>query len=135
MAIVRYLVLVEPDEAGYSVIIPDFPGSGTSGDTLEEALQRAEDHLAVHVDGLLEEKLDIPNPRSLEALKADPNLAEDWASHPIAAVVPVFLPEKAERINITIDSGLLHRVDRAAELSGETRSGFIAQALRERLAG
>jgi hypothetical protein len=84
---------------------------------------------------LLQEKLEVPEPRALEALKADPDLAEDWASDPIIAVVPVFLPDKAERINITIDSGLLHRVDRAAELSGETRSGFIAQALRKRLAG
>ena len=51
MAVVRYLVLVERDEAGYSVVFPDFPGAGTSGDTFEEALARAEDHIAVHVDG------------------------------------------------------------------------------------
>ena len=49
-------------------------------------------------------------------------------------MVPVMLAEKAERVNITIDSGLLRRVDRAVELSGETRSGYVAQALRERLA-
>ena len=79
--------------------------------------------------------MDIPSPRSLEVLKADGDLAVDWAADPIVAVVPVMLPEKAERINITIDSGLLRRVDRAAELSGETRSGFVAQALRERLTG
>jgi hypothetical protein len=75
-----------------------------------------------------------PPPRSLEALKADADLAEDWAADPIIAVVPVLLPEKALRINITIASGLLRRVDRAAEMSGETRSGFVAQALREKLA-
>ena len=135
MAVVRYLVLVERDEAGYSAVIPDFPGAGTSGNTLEEALERTEDNLAVHVEGLIRERLEVPVPRSLEALKADSGLAEDWAADPIVAAVPVMLPEKAERINITIDGGLLRRVDRAAELSGETRSGFVAQALRERLAG
>ncbi len=135
MAMLRYLVLVERDEAGYSVIVPDFPGAGTSGDTLEDALARAEDNLAVHVDGLIQEQLEIPEPRSLDVLKADPELGEDWASDPMVAVLPVLLPEKAERINITIDSGLLRRVDRAAEISGETRSGFVAQALRERLTG
>lgn len=134
MAIVRYLALVEFDQAGYSVVVPDLPGAGTSGDTLGEALERAEDNLAAHIDGLLREKLGIPEPRSLEILKADSDLAEDWATDPIVALVPVLLPEKAERINITIDSGLLRRVDRAAEMSGETRSGYVAQALRERLA-
>lgn len=66
-----------------------------------------------------------------EALTSDRNLADDWATDPIVAAVPFVLPETAERI--TIDSGLLRRVDRAAELSGETRSGFVAQALRDRL--
>ena len=135
MAVVRYLVLVERDEAGYSALIPDFPGAGSSGNTLEEALQRTEDNLAAHVEGRLREKLEIPPPRSLETLKLDSDLALDWAADPIVAAVPVMLPEKAERINITIDGGLLRRVDRAAELSGETRSGFVAQALRQRLAG
>ncbi len=135
MSILRYLALVERDEAEYVVVFPDFPGAGTSGHTLEEALERAEDNLAAHVEGLQQEKLDIPSPRTLEVLKADGGLAEDWAVDPIVAVVTVMLPEKAERINITIDSGLLRRVDRAAGMSGETRSGFVAQALRERLAG
>lgn len=134
MAVVRYLVLVERDEAGYSVVFPDFPGAGTSGDTFEEALARAEDHIAVHVDGLLQDRVEIPEPRAIEALRADSELADDWAADPIVAAVPVVLPERAERVNITIDSSLLRRVDRAAELSGETRSGFVAQALRERLA-
>ena len=74
MAMLRYLVLVERDEAGYSVIIPDFSGAGTSGDTLEDALARAEDNLAVHIDGLVQGKMEIPEPRSLDALKADPEL-------------------------------------------------------------
>lgn len=134
MAMVRYLALVERDEAGFSVVVPDFPGAGTSGDTLEEALSRAEDNLTTHIDGLIGEKIDIPPPRSLETLKADTDLADDWVANPIVAAVPVLLPERAERINITIDSGLLRRVDRAAELSGESRSGYVAQALRERMA-
>ena len=93
MAMVRYLVLVEKDEAGFSAVFPDFPGAGTSGDTLEEALERAEDNLAVHVEGLVREKLTVPAPRSLETLKSDSDLAEDWAAEPIVAVVPVMLPD------------------------------------------
>ena len=87
MAVVRYLVLVERDEAGYSALIPDFPGAGSSGNTLEEALERTEDNLAAHVEGRLREKLEIPPPRSLETLKLDSDLALDWAADPIVAAV------------------------------------------------
>jgi metal-responsive CopG/Arc/MetJ family transcriptional regulator len=52
----------------------------------------------------------------------------------MVAVMPIVLPERVERIDITIDGGLLRRVHRAAEMSGETRSGYVAQALRKRLA-
>lgn len=107
MATVRYLVFVEHDDAGYSAVFPDFPGAGTSGDTFEEALARAEDNLTAHIDGLVQEKLDVPRPRSIEELKADSDLTSDWASDPIIASVSAVLPEKAEGINITIDSGLL----------------------------
>ena len=118
MATVCYLVFVEHDDAGYSAVFPDFPGAGTSGDTFEEALARAEDNLAAHIDGMVQESLEIPMPRTIEELRADSDLANDWASDPIIAAVPAMLPEKAERINITIHGGLLRRVDRAAEASG-----------------
>ena len=31
MAMVRYLALVGHDDAGFSAVIPDFPGAGTRG--------------------------------------------------------------------------------------------------------
>ncbi|MGH7187809.1 MAG: hypothetical protein ACREF0_01330 [Acetobacteraceae bacterium] len=35
---------------------------------------------------------------------------------------------------MTLNEGLLARLDKAAGAEGETRSGYIAQAVRERLA-
>jgi hypothetical protein len=37
--------------------------------------------------------------------------------------------------NISFDENLLNRIDRAAEASCETRSGFLAKRARARLAG
>ena len=48
----------------------------------------------------------------------------------IWAVVPVdlaALSDKAERVNITLPSRVLRRIDSDAKASGETRSGFIAR--------
>ena len=37
------------------------------------------------------------------------------------------LSDKAERINITLPSRVLRRIDQAAKAAGETRSGYIAR--------
>jgi len=41
--------------------------------------------------------------------------------------------EKAARVLVTIEPGLLAATDAAAEKSGQTRAGFIAQALQSKL--
>ena len=51
-----------------------------------------------------------------------------WA---LAEVDPAFLSDNAERVNITLPSRLLWRVDEAAHQSNESRSGFLARAAIE----
>jgi metal-responsive CopG/Arc/MetJ family transcriptional regulator len=48
-------------------------------------------------------------------------------------LVPVDLPGRAVRANITVDEALLRKIDQAAQASGSTRSGFLAEAARARL--
>ncbi len=48
-------------------------------------------------------------------------------------LVPVKLPGRAMRISVTMDKGLLARLDAVAAASGETRSGYIARSVRERI--
>ena len=45
-------------------------------------------------------------------------------------LVPVDLPGRSVRKTITMDEGLLGKIDRAARASGSTRSGFLAEAAR-----
>src|SRR5262245_10368148 len=103
MATARYIALVLEEENGYAVVFPDFPGAGSGGATIDEALARAEDNLAAHVEGRFKAGLDVPRPRSVEAIKADPEVAEDLATMALIAAIPVALPDKSIRLSITVD--------------------------------
>jgi metal-responsive CopG/Arc/MetJ family transcriptional regulator len=50
-----------------------------------------------------------------------------------SVLVPVEMPGRAVRINVTMDEALLQRVDAAAAVDGNSRSGYLAQAVRDRL--
>jgi predicted RNase H-like HicB family nuclease len=73
-----YVALVHKDEGtSYGVSFPDVPGCISAGDTMEEALAHAAEALAGHL-GLMKADGDpIPRPRSLKAIKADPEFADD----------------------------------------------------------
>lgn len=51
----------EPEaEGGYHVYAPDLPGLHTQGDTIEEATANAREALALYVEGLQDDGLDLP---------------------------------------------------------------------------
>lgn len=54
--------MFEPQtEGGYHVYAPDLPGLHTQGDDLEEAVENAEEALALYVDGLRDDGLPLPS--------------------------------------------------------------------------
>ena len=61
--------IVPEDEGGYSVYFPDVPNCFTCGDTLEDALEMAEDVLAMMLQSMAEERKDIPEPSDIERVK------------------------------------------------------------------
>jgi predicted RNase H-like HicB family nuclease len=129
MVAVVALVLGKPGAYGS---FPDFPGCIAGGASVDEALLRGRDALDFHVESMMEVGEALPAIRDIAEIKADPDYAEDFADA-VVAVVDAEVPAKAVRVNISIDERLLDRIDRAAQASGETRSGFIAAATRERL--
>ena len=50
----------EPEEGGYSVTVPALPGCFTQGETMEEAIERAKEAIALHIEGLVAEGLPVP---------------------------------------------------------------------------
>jgi predicted RNase H-like HicB family nuclease len=109
----------------YSAVFPDFPGCVSAGGTLEEAVIGAYDALAARLAPMFADGVELPEPTQLEDLVG--------RRHPrpvTIALVPVALPGKAQRVNITLDEGLLLEIDAVAD----NRSRFLADAARAELA-
>lgn len=113
--------------SAYGVTVPDVVGCFSAGDTLDEAIKNAADAIYSHVATTLEmgESIDLKASR-IEDLAGQ----EDYAGA-IWALVDVDLSKlstKAERINITLPSYVLTRIDAYTAARPETRSGFLARA-------
>ena len=123
----RYPVVIhKDDESVYGVTVPDLPGCFSAGDTLEEAVESAQEAIACHLEGLLMDGEPIPAKELLETHQS----SEDYRDG-IWALVPVDiskLSSKTKRINITVPARVLAIVDEAAAREGETRSGLLARA-------
>lgn len=66
----RYTIILEPDpeEGGYTVIVPSLPGCVTQGETLEECIERAKEAIAGYIESL--ESDGEPVPEEKEPLRA-----------------------------------------------------------------
>ena len=60
----KFLVVIESTETGYSAYSPDLPGCVATGKTREEVEKNMHDAIELHIQGLLEDKLPIPEPTS-----------------------------------------------------------------------
>ncbi len=60
----RYVVIVEQDENGFGAYVPDLPGCVAVGETREEALRLIREAVELHLEGLREDGLPIPEPSS-----------------------------------------------------------------------
>jgi predicted RNase H-like HicB family nuclease len=123
----QYIALIHK-EAGsdYGVSFPDFPGVITAAATLDDARVLAEEALAFHIEGLVEDDEAIPAPSSLEAVMKDRRNRDG-----VAILVPAKTKSgKVVRVNITLPEDVLADIDRYAEGHGFTRSGFLTQAAK-----
>jgi len=53
----------DPDAGGYTVTVPVLPGCITQGETVEQCRDRAEEAIAVHLEGLRHDSEPIPDER------------------------------------------------------------------------
>jgi predicted RNase H-like HicB family nuclease len=60
----RFLVVVERAGANYSAFAPDLPGCIATGDTIEDTRRNMQEAIELHLQGLKEDDLPIPDPRS-----------------------------------------------------------------------
>jgi predicted RNase H-like HicB family nuclease len=114
--------------SSFSVVFPDLPGCTSAGDTLEHALLNAQDALQGHIDVSAEYGDAIPEATPLARVKPS---AADKKHLVMIQLVAVVMPGRAVKVMISLDGGLLSRIDSAAGRYG--RSRFIADAAKEKL--
>jgi predicted RNase H-like HicB family nuclease len=59
---VEYLVILEKAENNWAAYSPDVPGCIATGNTSEETLQEYQEALRMHLKGLIEDGLPLPEP-------------------------------------------------------------------------
>ena len=61
----EYTVIYErSDDGGWGAYVPDLPGLGVVGESREEAHRLIVEGIAIHVAGLIEDGLPVPEPSS-----------------------------------------------------------------------
>ncbi len=62
---VRYAMIIERGERNYSAYLPDLPGCVATGETVEEVKERMRGAIDLHLRGMREDGLPIPEPTSM----------------------------------------------------------------------
>ena len=56
----RFLIVIEKTENNYSAYSPDLPGCVATGKTREETERNMQEAVEMHIQGLIEDELPIP---------------------------------------------------------------------------
>ena len=138
MATNYYLGVVEKGdpESAYGIWFPDVPGCFPAADDLDGLPRAAAELLRQHVEALESNGRSVPSPRPLAEVMADAEVRRATRRGATTMLVPLLAdPGRTVRVNVTVERGLLEQIDEAAEARGLTRSAFLAQAAREKIAG
>jgi predicted RNase H-like HicB family nuclease len=123
-----FVAVIERGTDEFFAFFPDVPGCTSAGATAQEAAANAEEALHGHLILALEHGEALPEPSPLDEIPADPEIDE------VARILVRFeVPARSVRVNITLSEDLLAEVDRFAKGHGFTRSGLLAQAVREHI--
>lgn len=119
----NYIAIVHKEaKTDFGVSFPDFPGCITAGQSVDEVKDLAQEALALHIQGMIEDGVQLPTPSKLEDIMADTDYA-DAAAYLVVAV-PDAKP-RTVRVNITVPEMTLKQIDAAAKKRGMSRSSFL----------
>ena len=60
----QYAVVIEKANRNYSAYVPDLPGCIAAGDTVAEVTELMREAIKMHIEGLIEDGLEVPQPTS-----------------------------------------------------------------------
>ena len=61
----RYAIVIEKGVTNYAAYVPDLPGCVATGATVEETERLLREAVALHLEGMKEDGLPIPEPSSV----------------------------------------------------------------------
>ena len=124
-----YLAVVDrmSEDANWSIVFPCLPGVTSVAEKFSDVMRQAKDALASAVEDMVQDGEALP--RSIEedgVQDYDRTIFND----PLAVLVPVEVSGRSLRVNISIDEGLLARVDDVSRRTGQSRSALLARGAR-----
>ena len=132
-----YIGIVDRGEEGWGATFPDLPGCTSGGETMERLFDMCLEATRMWAEAVLERNGELPRARSMEELLDDAEVKETISAiGPVSFIqIPLLRDDgRSVRANISIDAGLLDAIDAAAERLGVTRSSYLADAAREKMA-
>jgi predicted RNase H-like HicB family nuclease len=63
--LMRYAVVIEKASENYSAYVPDLPGCIATGDSVEDVEVEIGEAIRLHIEGLLEDGLTVPQPTAI----------------------------------------------------------------------
>jgi len=129
MAQKNYLAIADlaPGETNWSITFPDFPGVTSVAEDFRGVIQQAKDALATAVEDMMAESEPLPTAIEYGAL---PSYDRTEFHDPRILLVPVDVAGRALRVNVSLDEGLLARIDDVAKRTGLSRSSLLARGAR-----
>ncbi|WP_295445951.1 type II toxin-antitoxin system HicB family antitoxin [Sphingorhabdus sp. EL138] len=129
MMIVYHAVVHKDEDSAWGVHFPDLPGCFSAADDLADVQANASEAVMLYLEG---EK--APEPSAIEKIRD--MAADDLAEGAFLLAVPyVYVSNRPQRINISIDRGVLDAIDAAATARKLTRSAFLTEAARNEIEG
>ncbi|MGH7118170.1 MAG: type II toxin-antitoxin system HicB family antitoxin, partial [Acetobacteraceae bacterium] len=111
----------------WSVTFPDFPGVTSVAEKFADVMRQAKDALATAVEDMEQGGEALPPSVEEDAL---PDYDRTAFHDPRTLLVPVETTGRALRVNVSLDKGLLARIDDVSQRTGLSRSALLARGAR-----
>jgi predicted RNase H-like HicB family nuclease len=125
-----YFALVHKDpDSAYGVSFPDLSGVFSAADEEEDIIANAMEALELYA-----EDAELPEPSTIEAVVARPEIRRELAAGAFIVRVPLLDNDtRVVRANVTFEAGMLRAIDETAQRRGLTRSAFLASCARKEI--
>lgn len=129
MATKYYIAIADrlPGESNWSITFPDFPGVTSVAEKFADVMRQAKDALATAVEDMEQDGEALPPSVEDDVL---PDYDRGAFHDPRTLLVPVETAGRALRVNVSLDEGLLARIDDVSKRTGLSRSALLARGAR-----